>query len=533
MINLKEGGASMQAPSLCAYLCLCFVNSLKKSKTLSLIKKIIGFFADEFLESTLFKILNSIVKSIKKSYNASFLKKYISSKGVLQKIYETSLLCFLLNFAYKTISFLLGKIYSLVIKIFNGSLTAGIFTKLSKKQIFSYSSVVSLFICLMIVCPHQVWNNLYGVLAAFGFLIYFMAKGYVKKECVNFKNESFYLIFFLIFVCFSSAYAYDKADALRIVLFLVAAVIFGFILSNGINTKENLIYSLKIISIGVFLTSVIGIVQRIIGVEVNPEYVDVIANSSMPGRVFSTFANPNNFAELLVLGMPTCAALVFILPKIREKLLYLAFLLVDFLAIGMSYSRSCWVALFIAVVVMLLIYDWRYLVPCAIFALMLIPFLPESITDRILTIGSMKDTSNASRLLIWRGTWKMVKSYFVSGVGAGPVTFSKYYLPLADHWALTAPHSHMVYMELIIEFGIFAFIGFMCYMADLLKKSFDAVSQAAKEQKAIIAAIVGSLCGMAFVFAVEYVWFYPRVMFMFFIMAGILLATVKLVKKER
>ncbi|MBO7289472.1 MAG: O-antigen ligase family protein [Clostridia bacterium] len=523
----------MQAPSLCAYLCLCFVNSVKKSKTLSAIRKIICFFVNEFFESTLFKILNLIVKSIKKSYDASFLKKYISSKGVLQKLYEESLLCFLLNFAYKIASFTSGKIYSLVLKIFNGSLTAGVFTKLSKKQIFSYSSVVSLFICLMIVCPHEVWNNLYGVLAAFGFLAYFMARGYFKKEGMNFKNESFYLIFFLIFVCFSAAYAYDKADALRIVLFLVAAVIFGFVLSNGIETKENLIYSLKIISAGVFLTSVIGIVQRIIGVEVNPEYVDIAANSSMPGRVFSTFANPNNFAELLVLGMPITAALVFVLPKIREKRLYLAFLLVDFLAIGMSYSRSCWVALFIAAIVMLLIYDWRYLVPCAIFALMLIPFLPESITDRILTIGSMKDTSNASRLLIWRGTWKMVKSYFVSGVGAGPVTFAKYYLPLADHWALTAPHSHMVYMELIIEFGIFAFIGFMLYMVTLLKKSFDAVSSAINEHKAIIAAIVGSLCGMAFVFAVEYVWFYPRVMFMFFIMTGILLATVKLVKKER
>jgi O-antigen ligase len=385
----------------------------------------------------------------------------------------------------------------------------------------------------MIICPHEAWNNLYGVLAAFGFIAYFMARGYVKSQMADFKKESFYLLFFTIFVCFSFTYAYDKADALRIVLFLLAAIMFGFLFANSINSKEKLVLCLKIISAGVFVTSVIGIIQRIIGVEVNPEFVDVVANSSMPGRVFSTFANPNNFAELLVLAMPSTAALIFILPKIREKLLYLMFLVVDFLAIGMSYSRSCWVALFIAAVVMLLIYDWRLLVPCAIVGIMLIPFLPESITDRVLTIGSMKDTSNASRLLIWRGTWQMVKNYFVSGVGAGPVTFKKYYLPLADHWALTAPHSHMVYMEIIIEFGIFAFIGFMLYMIYLMKKSFSSVSESTKEQRAIIAAIVGSLCGMAFVFAVEYVWFYPRVMFMFWIMTGILLATTKLSGKER
>lgn len=523
----------MHTPCMTAYIFMCLMSMAKESKSLEFVKRFFAYLKNEFFESTLYRILNKLVLLIKTSYDASFFKKYISSDGFIQKAYGESLLCFILNGAYKSASLILGKLLSFVLKIFKGSITAGVFSKLSKNQIFSYSSCVSLFICLMIICPHEAWNNLYGVMAAFGFLAYFMARGFVKSKRLSFKNESFYLVLFVIFVCFSFTYAYDKADALRIVLFLLAAVIFGFILSNSINTKESLISCLKIISSGVFVTSVIGIIQRIIGVEVNPEFVDVVANSSMPGRVFSTFANPNNFAELLVLAMPATAALVFILPKLREKLLYLIFLLVDFLAIGMSYSRSCWVALFIAVIVMLLIYDWRLLVPCAIVGIMLIPFLPESITDRILTIGSMKDTSNASRLLIWRGTWKMVKNYFVSGVGAGPVTFAKYYLPLADHWALTAPHSHMVYMELIIEFGIFAFIGFMLHMVYLMKKSFSALANADKEVKAIIAAIVGSLCGMAFVFAVEYVWFYPRVMFMFWIITGILLAATKLRRKER
>ena len=56
------------------------------------------------------------------------------------------------------------------------------------------------------------------------------------------------------------------------------------------------------------------------GIEVNPEYVDVAVNRSMPGRVFSTFANPNNFAELLVLTMPFTAALVFSVKSFREKI---------------------------------------------------------------------------------------------------------------------------------------------------------------------------------------------------------------------
>ena len=73
----------------------------------------------------------------------------------------------------------------------------------------------------------------------------------------------------------------------------------------------------------------------------------------------------------------------------------------------------------------------------------------------------------------------------------------------------------------------------MMHMIFVVKNAFRAVSNAEKSVKAIIAAILGSMCGMAFVFAVEYVWFYPRVMFMFFIMLGILLAASKITSKER
>ena len=252
----------MHTPCMTAYIFMCLMRMAKESKSLEFVKRFFAYLKNEFFESTLYKILNKLVLLIKISYDASFFKKYISSDGFIQKAYEESLICFCLNGAYKSASLILGKLLSFVLKIFKGSLTAGVFSKLSKKQIFSYSSCVSLFICLMIICPHEAWNNLYGVMAAFGFLAYFMARGFVKSKRLSFKNESFYLVLFVIFVCFSFTYAYDKADALRIVLFLLAAVIFGFILSNSINTKESLISCLKIISAGVFVTSVIGIIQR-------------------------------------------------------------------------------------------------------------------------------------------------------------------------------------------------------------------------------------------------------------------------------
>ena len=44
----------------------------------------------------------------------------------------------------------------------------------------------------------------------------------------------------------------------------------------------------------------------------------------------------------------------------------------------------------------------------------------------------------------------------------------------------------------------------------------------------VLIACASSLVGVSFVGAAEYIWFYPRVMFAFFIIMGVTLAAVKL-----
>ena len=199
----------------------------------------------------------------------------------------------------------------------------------------------------------------------------------------------------------------------------------------------------------------------------------------------------------------------------------------------MSYSRSCWVALAIAVVVMLLVYDWRLLVPIACIAIAAIPLLPQSIFDRILSIGSLSDSSNTYRLYIWTGAIRVLKSFFLSGIGAGPENFATYYRPLAELRAITAPHSHMIYMELIIEFGLFSTLGFFGYFISVMKKGLSVSGKTDKTLKAIIAATAGSMAGMLFVCAAEYVWFYPRDMFMFWVVLGIISAATNIALSEK
>ena len=49
----------------------------------------------------------------------------------------------------------------------------------------------------------------------------------------------------------------------------------------------------------------------------------------------------------------------------------------------------------------------------------------------------------------------------------------------------------------------------------------------------VLIACVSSLAGVSFVGAAEYIWFYPRVMFAFFILLGVTLAAVKLAEESK
>ena len=113
-------------------------------------------------------------------------------------------------------------------------------------------------------------------------------------------------------------------------------------------------------------------------------------------------------------------------------------------------------------------------------------------------------------------------------------TFAVVYPVYANlHAQVGAPHSHMVYMELIIELGILGFFSFMWFMLRLWKDSARSLLKSSdKTNKIILIACLSSLVAIAFAFGVEYVWYYPRTFFAYFILAGIATAAIRVVNNE-
>ncbi|MBQ8541705.1 MAG: O-antigen ligase family protein [Clostridia bacterium] len=479
------------------------------------------------LVNLILKFLGGIQTKIEQSWVYAWLAKADFTEKYAQGSMTYSVMSALWNWLLKVIK----GVQDFTRRIFKNSFTLYLFDLLSEKGFLAIDTYLALFIGLMFVAPHNLWNNLYAFLGAMGFLcwcVMSIASGKVKAKNINKVPVS--IIVFCGAIVISTVSAYVISDALRIALFLIASVIFAYCVYASIDTREKLVRFLKIVLFFVTLTALYGIAQRIMGVEVDLEFVDITANEGMPGRVYSTFSNPNNFAQLLVLFMPFMVPVFLSVKSKLEKLLVAGGFCVCLGALAMTYSRSGWVGFAISAVVFVCIYDKRLLVPFGLLVIAAIPFLPDTIMNRIFTIGSMEDSSNSYRLYIWDSCVRMIKDYGLKGLGLGPSSFRAVYPGYASPVAVTAPHSHMLYMEIVLEMGVLGALSFFAYMIAAIKKAAGSMRVMTKELKCYATAGISALSGIAFVCCAEYIWFYPRVMFAFWIVPGLLMAMARIAK---
>lgn len=497
---------------------------LSQSMTAKFIKSI----GKDFSESAMFGLFTALAGFFKKLYDNSLLKSYVEAKPFINGVWGKSFFAFLTDKIFLFIARAITAAGNLCTKVFSGSLTDGVLRGISKK--IKYHHVLGLIFAVIFLVYSDWWNNMYAAAAAFVMTVFLIYKK--RNNQLLPSKTDFFMVLFLISAVLGIFAAGNKTDAVRIAVITVSALLFHLCTVYALTTDEKLSGFVKIISVTVFITAIVAISQRIAGIEVDPEFVDLANNEGMPGRVFSTMENPNNYAELLVLFMPFMFAVFVNEKRPVLKLLWFVMAAAAFVALAMTYSRSCYVALVIAILVFLLVYDYHLVLPVMLLALLALPFMPETVFNRILTIGSLSDSSNSYRLYIWDVCVRLARDYGISGLGIGPASFRSFYRPIAYRNAIKAPHSHMLYLELILEYGIAGFIGFMGYYIRIIRNGFKSVKLAGRAQRAYLGAGIGALLGISFVCLAEYIWFYPRDMFAHFIVMGILIAQVQIIARK-
>jgi len=413
-----------------------------------------------------------------------------------------------------------------------------IFTRLLAKlrefyTFLDYEFVAGVSILFIFLCPGSLWRNVFGlgIAAVLLFTLLFSAAA-KKREVMSVKRLGIAFIAFVISTLVGVGVASDKGEAIRVLIFFGTAFIMAIVIAASVTDKEKLKKLLGFVFLGVIGTSLYGFYQRAVGVEINASLTDLATNTSMPGRVFSTFDNPNNYAEFLILTVPLCFAYCLMVKEAWLRRISYLLCCLPLGALLMTYSRSCWVSFALTAIVFLFFWNKKLIPVILVAAVACIPLLPDSIMARMMTIGSTSDSSNMYRIYIWEGVLRMLKDYWVSGVGLGPGNFRPIYVGVCNSLATPAPHSHMLYLELWIELGALGILSYAAMMLSLFRRSVIALKYASKSVRTTIIAGCSGLVGILFASAAEYIWFYPRVMITYFIVMGLIYACINIAYKE-
>ena len=198
-------------------------------------------------------------------------------------------------------------------------------------------------------------------------------------------------------------------------------------------------------------------------------------------------------------------------------------------ALILTFSRGCWLGILFAIFILAVMIDRRFII-LGIIALISLPFiLPETIINRFMSIGNMEDSSTSYRVFIWMGTLAMLKDYWLSGVGMGITSFNTIY-PLYSYHNVSAPHSHNLYLQVIVEYG---FVGFLTMVGVMYNYFKEVIISMKKKKNIVLAGLMSGMLGFLLQSMTDHTWYNYRVFLMFWIIIGISITASKINLREK
>lgn len=426
---------------------------------------------------------------------------------------------------------LFGALYRRFESLFEGS---AIFFRLGTLS-GNLGLVAGLLMALLLVVPQGYWNNLYSLIGALLltclFLVYAMRKGGRR-----FRTEliSPYLLAFACIVALAFLFSSSRSLSLRFFLFHFTCMLLVLVIVSSVKDRKSLNGFLIAMLSGFAIAVLYGCYQARTGVEIVRWQVDLEANAGMPGRVYSFFENANVYAEILVMLIPFVAIMVLNVKEILGKMIALIILGGALVALAETYSRAGYLAIVVVFMVFVLFKNWKLIPLFLVIGILCIPLLPDTIFNRIMTIAT-GDSSINSRYVTYDSAKKYLVDNWLTGTGLGTdigqkaVNSYSYYSN-----GFKFIHSHNTYMQIWIETGVLGILLFLGAMINWFKRSSSLIvdGDCPRDLQNIIMAGVAGIIGVLVFGLVDYIWFYPRVMVVFWAVIAVTIAAVKIAGDE-
>lgn len=260
------------------------------------------------------------------------------------------------------------------------------------------------------------------------------------------------------------------------------------------------------------------------------EYMPVdIVNYRFASRSSATFDNPLILATYLVLTTPFCAfGSVYFRKSSHRKISRICLVLAVGGIVG-TMSRSSYIAIAIAMIVLILSSKrlmkklWPFLVALAI-------GIPVGLFTRYKnhSLSDFFDSDN-KRIDIWKSCIEMFKRSPVFGLGAGTENI---HLSLINDFNIDRTHAHNLFIELLVEGGIVGIL-FVCVIAFFIVKALiKTIKYDNMHYRYYAAVYFSSLIAFTIMSLTEHTLQSPKELIMFFIVIGFIEATHRLATNQ-
>jgi len=366
------------------------------------------------------------------------------------------------------------------------------------------------------------------------FILVLFFKWLLSKKQIKFQRIEILSILLLLTMTLSIIPAIDKIVAIKKIIYLVNLTALIIIVKSTI--KDNVVFNKigKAILISGGIVFLIALIQLIIIyfftlggfwdwwanhvsynfygenlkqiVKTNNAWFASSPNSSSVLRIFGSFTDPHSFSLYLLLVIPFMIvyAIPFVQNKIREgkiskqQIIWLIWLVSSLFFVILSGTRGIWFGIVFAIFVCIYLFIKKMNSNCVVSAIMIvliifiilipivsaftaIPQFKESggsdaslIIKRLVSILNLDETSNQGRVYIWKKSFESFKKYPILGIGAG-----NFPIILKQDIALAKAGSsaHNLYLNFLVENGIFAFILIVLIVLEILLNIFTVLKK--------------------------------------------------------
>ncbi len=357
------------------------------------------------------------------------------------------------------------------------------------------------------------------------------------------------MLVFLAVMLLLSVFSVTRRESLQITVLFGIYIAFYLMCLTEIKDERKLYVLIVVFLVSVALEACFGLYQQFVTrPPVDPSWIDSASFPNITVRVFGTLNNPNILAQYLVPGIIFGLALAFQRwvpagagaargrrPRLSTRVLFLMLAAIAGASLVYTWTRMGWLSLGVAIVVFLLFYDWRLLLLVATAAVVAVVLRPDMLSHRLTSVLNLfQDSSMVYRFQIWQTAWQMIKDFWFSGVGPGSAAFQLVYNKYYVVYGMRAYHTHNLYIELLVEYGVFGTLVFLWLLFSYLGYALKRIARGGAAGTTTGFAgmtTVATVAGMAsylFMGLTEDCWFDFKLVFLFWFLIAMTVASARL-----